>query len=156
MLRKSVRSFVEREVVPQVAAWEEAGDLFTELFSDRPGGFGNTDVYVSRRHDKGDDFGWQAPENLGGNVNTADGELLSVFLEDVLYFNSARPGGLGGADIYASTLQPDGTFGPAIWLEELSSPVGDAPCAIRRDGLPSLPELTRQAYGRNLRSTLRA
>lgn len=105
------------------------------LFSDRPGGFGNTDVYVARRHSKRDDLGWQAPENLGGNVNTSAGELLPVFLEDVLYFNSARPGGLGGADIYASTVQPDGTFGPAVWLEELSSPVGDAPCAIRRDGL---------------------
>ena len=27
MLRKSIRAFVEKEVVPQVAAWEEAGQI---------------------------------------------------------------------------------------------------------------------------------
>jgi hypothetical protein len=30
--------------------------------SNRPGGFGGNDLYVSRRHDKRDDFGWQPPE----------------------------------------------------------------------------------------------
>ena len=74
-------------------------------------------------------------ENLGHEINTAAAENLTVRFEDTLYFNSGRPGGLGAADIYASALQPDGTFGPAVWIEELSSPSGDAPCAIRRDGL---------------------
>jgi len=122
------------------AAREQAPSLTIDghhlyFFSDRPGGFGGTDLYVSRRHDKRDDFGWGPPENLGSEINTAAAENLSVRFEDTLYFNSGRPGGLGAADIYASALQPDGSFGPAVWMEGLSSSSGDVPCAIRRDGL---------------------
>jgi hypothetical protein len=105
------------------------------FFSDRPGGFGGTDLYATRRHDKRDDLGWQPPENLGSGVNTAFDENLAVRFEDALYFNSNRPGGLGGTDIYTSTLEPNGAFGPAVRVDELSSPSADAPCTIRRDGL---------------------
>ncbi len=111
------------------------------FFSDRPGGLGGTDLYVSRRRDKGDDFGWQPPENLGSGVNGAFNENLSVYFEDeltgtgTLYFNSNRAGGLGATDIYASTLQPDATFGAAVRVQEISSPFADVAFAIRRDHL---------------------
>lgn len=111
------------------------------FFSDRPGGFGGTDLYVSRRRDKRDDFGWQPPENLGSNVNSSFNENLSIYFEDdatgtvTLYFNSNKPGSLGVTDIYASTLQPDETFGPAGRVAELSTPFADAATTIRRDGL---------------------
>src|SRR5688500_8696253 len=39
--------------------------------SDRPGGFGGLDLYVSRRVDRHDDQGWSTPVNLGPNVNSA-------------------------------------------------------------------------------------
>lgn len=119
------------------------------FFSDRPGGFGGTDLYVSRRRDKRNDFGWRTPENLGSGPNSAFNENLSVNFEDdiagtsTLYFNSNLPGGVGATDIYASTLQPDETFGPAVLVPELSSPSNDAPCAIRRDGLEIFQGSTR-------------
>lgn len=115
--------------------------------SNRPDGFGGNDLYVSRRRDKRDDFGWQPPVNLGPGVNTAAGELQPAYFEDdatgtiTLYFASNRPGGGGGSlldalQIYASTLQPDETFGPAVLVEELSSfGFSDQQPAIRRDGL---------------------
>lgn len=109
--------------------------------SNRPGGFGGNDIYVSRRHKKRDDFAWQPPENLGSGVNTAAGEAGPEFFEDdetgviTLYFQSNRPGGLGQQDIYASALQADETFGPAVVVAELSSPFNDQAPAIRRDGL---------------------
>ncbi len=109
--------------------------------SNRPGGFGGLDLYVSRRHNKRDDLGWQPAVNLGSGVNTFFGEAGSAYFEDDetgtinLYFNSDRPGGIGGNDIYASTLQPDETFGPAVLVEELSSVFQDQGLAIRRDGL---------------------
>ncbi len=109
--------------------------------SNRPGGYGGADIYVSRRHNKRDDFGWQPAENLGPGVNTSAGEQAPCVSEDdrtgeiTLYFNSNRPGGVGGFDIYASILQPDETFGPAVLVEELSSPWNDTAPSIRRDGL---------------------
>lgn len=109
--------------------------------SDRPGGFGGLDLYVSRRHNKRDDSAWQPPENLGSGVNTFANDAVAAAFEDAvtgtitLYFHSNRPGGIGGDDIYASTLNPDETFGPAVLVEELSSPFLDRLPGIRRDGL---------------------
>jgi len=113
------------------------------FISNRPGGFGGNDIYVSRRHNKRDDLGWQPAENLGSGVNTAADEVGPEYFEDeetgviTLYFSSNRPGGLGGNDIYASTLNEDGedgTFGPAGLVAELSSTFDDQGPAIRRDG----------------------
>ena len=109
--------------------------------SNRPGGLGGFDLYVSRRRDKRDDFGWESPVNLGSPINSAVSEESALtFYEDeatgslVIYFASNRPG-LGGLDIYRSALLPDGTFGPATLVEELSSPFADQDPSIRRDGL---------------------
>jgi hypothetical protein len=110
----------------------------------RPGGFGGSDIYVSRRQNKRDDFAWQPAVNLGSGVNTpADDQGPEYFEDDetgiiTLYFTSNRPGGPGGNDIYANTLNEDGedgTFGPAVLVTELSSPFDDQGPAIRRDGL---------------------
>ncbi|HMG18255.1 MAG TPA: hypothetical protein VK573_05985 [Gemmatimonadales bacterium] len=111
--------------------------------SDRPGGAGGVDLYVSRRRDKRDPLGWQTPENLGSDVNTALAEVQPAVFEDdesgitTLFFAGrvGAPGGLGAADIYRSTLQADGAFGPAVLVSELSSPFQDQGPAIRRDGL---------------------
>jgi WD40-like Beta Propeller Repeat len=118
--------------------------------SDRPGGFGGNDIWVSHRKDNRDDFGWEAPRNLGSNVNTIFNEAAPAIFEDdetgvtTLYFDSNRPGGLGpfindgagnGTDIYSSILGPDGTFGPATLIPELSTTFADRQPSISRDGL---------------------
>ena len=46
--------------------------------SNRPGGLGGNDIYVSRRHNKRDDFGWKVPRNLGEGVNTPANEAGRV------------------------------------------------------------------------------
>ncbi len=110
----------------------------------RPGGFGGFDIWASHRQNVHDDLAWQAPLNLGPGVNTASGDAGASFFENedalgvphpLLYFNSNRPGGLGGADIYVSAQQPDGSFGPAGRVEELSSSASDQRPAVRFDGL---------------------
>jgi hypothetical protein len=108
--------------------------------SNRPG-FGGIDLWVSRRHNKRDDFGWQPPVNLGGGVNTAANDLGATHFEDdltgiiSLYFASNRQGGPGGDDIYVSTLLPDETFGTAELVAQLSTPASDLQPNIRHDGL---------------------
>src|SRR5690348_1272133 len=110
--------------------------------SNRPGPCGLADLYVARRHDKGDDFGWEPGANLGCVVNGPFNDNGPTYFEDetqgitTLYFTSTRPGGLGDFDIYASTrVGEDGDFGPAVLVPELSGPGRDTRTAIRRDGL---------------------
>ena len=70
---------------------------------DHPDDFGGTDLVVSRRADIGDP--WGPPVNLGPAVNTAFNETApSVSLDGHrLFFNSNRPGGFGGNDMYVAT-----------------------------------------------------
>ena len=115
--------------------------------SARPGGCGatgTTDLYVSRRHDRQDDFGWEPPVNLGcmsdGYVNSPWYDQTPNFFEDesgtvVMYFATARPPFVSGYDIYASPMRNDDTFGPGTPVTELNSLAWDLGPAVRRDGL---------------------
>lgn len=106
----------------------------------RPGGLGGVDLWVSRRNHTHDNFDWELPVNLGPGVNSAfDDNAPSYFANDdvgfaQLYFVSTRPGGLGGQDIYLSNQIPDGSFGPAALVAELSSSSTDSRPSIRHDG----------------------
>jgi hypothetical protein len=112
----------------------------------RPGGFGGSDLYVSRRTNKHDDFGWQEPVNLGPLINSPRDDAALTYFEDEetgiisAYVTSNRPGGLPGGlpdkfHIYVSTLGDDGSFGPAVLVPELNSLYEETRTAIRRDGL---------------------
>src|SRR5437879_3233129 len=110
----------------------------------RPGGCGLADIYVSRRRDTRDDFGWGPPEDLGCVVNTPYVNAGPTIFEDettgitTLYFTVQNnpPGSDQGFDIYASTrIGDEGAFGPPALVPELSSPYRDTRTAIRRDGL---------------------
>ncbi len=70
--------------------------------SNRPGGFGADDLWVSQRASADDP--WGAPQNLGAIINTGAVEFAPAFSRDGhwLFFHSDRPGGFGGVDIWAS------------------------------------------------------
>lgn len=72
--------------------------------SDREGGLGGMDIYVSVR--KGDE--WGEPTNLGPGINTASDEIFPfIHADGTLYFASTGLPGLGGLDIFYS--QPEGS-----------------------------------------------
>jgi WD40-like Beta Propeller Repeat len=111
--------------------------------SNRPGSFTpGLDIWVSYRTHIHDDFGWQTPVNLGPGVNAPGLDTAPSFFanDDVgvpqLFFGSDRANqGTTGPDVYVSDLMPDGTFGPARLVPELSSPQPDPGVSVRFDGL---------------------
>jgi outer membrane protein OmpA-like peptidoglycan-associated protein/tetratricopeptide (TPR) repeat protein len=69
------------------------------FISDRPGGFGNKDIWTSNRDERGR---WSEPTNLGGVLNTPYDEE-SLFLapdNTTLYFSSQGHNSMGGFDIF--------------------------------------------------------
>jgi outer membrane protein OmpA-like peptidoglycan-associated protein len=92
--------------------------------SDRPGGWGGTDLYVARR----EGTGWSAPINLGPGINTAKEEMFPFVDENGnLYFaSSGRKPGLGGLDLYFVPLLNGRARGEVEHLEApLNSPADD-------------------------------
>jgi hypothetical protein len=110
--------------------------LFT---SPRAGGPGGQDIYLSRRANPTNEFGWGAPVALGPGVNTADAEAGVEYLVNAeagtanVYFNRAPVGGT--ADIYHALITRDGaTRGPATVILELSHPTAtDQGVTLRTD-----------------------
>ena len=85
----------------------ESGD--TLLFSsDKPGGFGETDLYYSvRKNGK-----WETPVNLGSQINTAEKEEFSFITDRNFYgrfliFSSKGRSGDGGFDLYYTRFPSD-------------------------------------------------
>jgi hypothetical protein len=109
------------------------------FITDRAGGLGMLDIWVSFRVNPQDDFGWQAPVNLGAPINTAFIDAGSALVEEagreILFFNSDRPGGQGAHDFYMSVRQEDGSFGTPMLVAELNSAFTEQRITIRKDRL---------------------
>ena len=74
--------------------------------SNRPGGYGGGDIWVTRRRTTED--AWGTPVNLGPGVNTSDNDLTPYISSDgsTLYFSSWRSGGFGGNDLWQVSIEP--------------------------------------------------
>lgn len=77
--------------------------------SNRPGGYGGYDIYVSRL----EDGKWTTPANLGAAINTEGNEITPHITEAKLYFASDFHIGLGGYDLFEAAKSGD-TWAPPI------------------------------------------
>lgn len=78
-----------------------AADGLTLYFaSDRPGGYGGIDIWVTKKDPKTGQ--WSVPQNLGPNINTKGNEKTPFIHSDseTLYFSSDGHYGFGGYDIF--------------------------------------------------------
>jgi hypothetical protein len=91
------------------------------FFSDRPGGYGSCDLWVTTRATT--DSPWKEPVNLGPSVNSAGMEIYAYMSADgsTLIFNSNRPGGYGLHDIWQAPI----LAGPACGDSEHPYPAVD-------------------------------
>jgi outer membrane protein OmpA-like peptidoglycan-associated protein len=122
--------------------------------SDRRGGQGSYDIYVSNRDEKGK---WGPAANLGPVINTPYEEHTPFISSDgyTLFFSSQGHGSIGGLDVFYSAYSPD-----SGWTEpvNLGSPVntpGDDQFfnpgwnelngyyAVRREDNPSINTINR-------------
>ena len=136
------------EIRPDISA-----DGLTLFFSsDRPGGYGEDDLWVTTRATWDDP--WGPPVNLGGIVNSSYRDSAPCISSDglALFLQSDQPGSYGGRDLYlttrASTNHPWNTpvnLGPIV-----NSEVEDGGPSISDDGLTLYFHSKRPGgFGRN-------
>lgn len=77
--------------------------------SNRPGGFGGYDIYISKRLPNGD---WSLAQNAGSTINSEFDESGPFIHPDgsTLYFSSKGHNSMGGYDLFFTILKDDGTF----------------------------------------------
>lgn len=113
--------------------------------SNRPGGVGDSDIWVSQRADA--TAPWGPPFNLGPVVNSPSADNGPALSRDEhwLFFHSARPGGFGGYDLMASWRphvhddfgwQTPVNLGPSV-----NSVFNDAGASYLEDGDNGTPQL---------------
>ncbi len=98
--------------------WEPSAFLSADgktlyFVSDRPGGYGGTDIYKSKRTSSGD---WGKAENLGPTVNSPYDEHSPYIHPDgvTLFFSSKGHKTMGGYDVFSTQTLPSNEN---IWLE---------------------------------------
>ncbi|MGZ3862132.1 MAG: OmpA family protein [Bacteroidia bacterium] len=84
--------------------------------SDKPGGQGGTDLYYSDLKDGK----WSEPVNLGSAINTNENEMFPTINIDekgneILYYSTDGMAGMGGLDIYYTTIK-NGAFEKPVHL----------------------------------------
>lgn len=92
-------------------SWESSPSLSPDkralyFSSNRPGGYGNKDLYVSYRMPNGK---WGPAKNMGPSINTVGDELAPFIHADnaTLYFNSDGLQGYGNSDIFLCRKGPN-------------------------------------------------
>jgi outer membrane protein OmpA-like peptidoglycan-associated protein len=91
------------------------------FISDRKGGFGGKDIWMSRKNADGT---WGNPENLGPRINTALNEDAPFVTRDgkQLFFSSEGHNSMGGFDVFKSAVAPDGSWSAP---ENLGAPINN-------------------------------
>ena len=121
------------------SSWESqpsmAADGMTVYFaSSRPGGFGGMDIWKTTMTAEGE---FSIPENLGPAINTPGDDAAPFIHSDghTLYFASNGRVGMGGYDLYYSTLQADGTWSEPINMGyPINSPADEINIFINASG----------------------
>ena len=94
--------------------WEAHGYMTEDgsamiFSSDRPGGFGGLDLYISKLNQEGE---WGVPVNLGPEINTPFNDDRPFLINNgtILFFASQGHYNMGGYDIFRSDLQSNGLW----------------------------------------------
>lgn len=110
--------------------------------SDMPGGQGGTDIYRCKK----ENGQWSKPENLGPTVNSAYNELFPLIWQDtVLYFSSEGHYGMGGLDVFSTTMSNGSWSRPMNMGYPLNTSYDDFGIALSDSGTTGLISSNRNA-----------
>ena len=99
-------------------------ELIMYFAAERKDGFGGNDIWVAMRDNANEAF--KRPFNLGEKINTAGNEVFPFLRNDTtLYFSSDGHGGMGGLDVFVSTIDTAGNWGEPRNLKYPINSVGD-------------------------------
>ncbi len=122
----SSKPFTYNEVGSSINSAHMAFDGSAIYFSsNRPGGYGGYDIYVSYL----DEGKWSLPKNLGSEINTIGNEITPFLQKNELYFSSDFHIGIGGYDIVKSKVEN------GVWTEVTN--VGSGVNSINDEYFPS-------------------
>lgn len=110
-------------------------DTICLFSSDRPGGYGGYDLYISLFSNGA----WSKPANLGPAVNTYYNERFPFLTRDglTLFYSSDNLRSMGGYDIFISTFDPEAY----AWIPAtnpgfpINSPLNDTYMVLSPDGM---------------------
>lgn len=92
--------------------------------SERKNGIGGKDIWISERENTSEKFG--RPRNLGTVINTKGDEMYPYMRNDsTLYFASDGHGGMGGLDIFVTTLDSLGEWTTPVNLKSPINSIGN-------------------------------
>jgi outer membrane protein OmpA-like peptidoglycan-associated protein len=115
--------------------------------SERKGGFGGKDLYMSEYSTRG----WSDPKSIGSLINTPFNEESPFLHPDgkTLYFRSDRTDGIGGFDIYLSRWEEiNKTWGaPIILGYPINTLADEGALTVSRDGVTSFMSSDRLTAG---------
>ena len=99
--------------------------------SNRPGGFGGMDLYVSTFINGK----WSDPVNLGPKVNTDKNDVFPFIHADgkVFFTSNGRKNGIGGLDIYFTMKTDTGWLTPQLLPEPINSRSDDFGIIVEKD-----------------------
>jgi hypothetical protein len=121
------------EVCPRISV--DGLSLF--FASDKPGGYGGRDLWVTRRATHAD--AWGTPVNLGPNINTSAADIgLDISADGlVLFFSSERLDGAGNFDLWVTRRSTvSDPWGPAANLGHIvNTTYGESAPSISADEL---------------------
>ncbi|MEX1190107.1 MAG: OmpA family protein [Bacteroidia bacterium] len=113
--------------------------------SDRPGGYGQTDIYVTEMN--GDT--WGEPKNVGPMINTAGRDMMpQMGFDEKLYFSSDGHAGMGGLDIFKSSMKGDSWSQPVNMKSPINSSRDDFSFNLDADGKVGNLSSTRSGVDR--------
>jgi len=100
--------------------------------SDKPGGYGGSDIYRINRDSAGN---WGEAYNLGSKINTEGDEMFPFYHqgEQKLIFSSNGHLGLGGLDLFIAAIHDDTITGVQNFASPVNSPYDDFALIINKE-----------------------